>query len=197
VEFLQSVWHWYWDQKAQIHIFSNNDLFQGLSLVWDYCAQSDLFRGALLALAIGLLAYQVNKVTSAWEEKGRVAARRIVAESTKGRPDVDSQPSVNNSFTNPNKGSAGSEKPDLSTGAEELSASVPPSPVQPDFSKPLSVRLVKDTLEDNDRTQSELADAMDVSRAYISKIFAGAKPFTPELQEKCRRVFWEWKIPLD
>lgn len=60
----------------------------------------------------------------------------------------------------------------------------------------LTVQEVKEALVLADKTQTELADALGVSRAYVSKILAGAKPLTPELQDKCRQVFSDWFVDL-
>jgi len=44
------------------------------------------------------------------------------------------------------------------------------------------------------RTQTELAEALGVSRGYVSKLIGGSKPFTQELQGQCRAILAVWDV---
>lgn len=49
-------------------------------------------------------------------------------------------------------------------------------------------------LERLGKTQTELAEALGVTRGYISKLIKGTKPFTPELQVQCRAILNQWDV---
>lgn len=38
------------------------------------------------------------------------------------------------------------------------------------------------------KTQTELAEALGVTRGYVSKLIKGTKPYTAELQEQCGAI---------
>lgn len=58
----------------------------------------------------------------------------------------------------------------------------------------LTIQELRDGLERLNKTQTELADALGVTRFYVSKILSGSKPFTPELQSKSRQVLAAWNV---
>ena len=49
-------------------------------------------------------------------------------------------------------------------------------------------------LEQTGKSQTELAEAIGVSRFYISKILAGKKPFTMDLQARVKTVLDQWTV---
>ncbi len=52
---------------------------------------------------------------------------------------------------------------------------------------------VKRELETLRKTQTELAEALGVTRAYVSQVIRGKKPFTAELQGRCREILESWQ----
>jgi len=58
---------------------------------------------------------------------------------------------------------------------------------------PLTGKELKQELERLGKTQTDLAEALGVSRAYVSQIIKGTKPFTLEKQQRCRQILESWK----
>jgi antitoxin component HigA of HigAB toxin-antitoxin module len=58
----------------------------------------------------------------------------------------------------------------------------------------LTVDDMRLALEQTGKTQTELAEAIGVSRFYVSKILAGKKPFTTELQSRVKAVLADWGV---
>jgi hypothetical protein len=64
----------------------------------------------------------------------------------------------------------------------------------PDAPSILSVEDLKAALEASGKTQTELGDAIGVSRYYISKILAGKRPLTMDLQLRLKAVIDGWSV---
>ena len=43
------------------------------------------------------------------------------------------------------------------------------------------------------KTQTELAETLGVTRAYVSQVIRGKKPFTVDLQARCREILASWQ----
>jgi len=82
-------------------------------------------------------------------------------------------------------GAAGPAADDQTISAADTAE---PSPAE------LTGEQLKAELDRLGKTQTELAEALGVTRGYVSKLIKGAKPFTSELQEQCRAILSHWDV---
>lgn len=231
VEFLGSIWNWYWS-GAQIPLTTSNpigaDPITTLCMFWNLCLRYALVRIGVFLIPFLIVIEKVQsannkekmaikateaKKSSAPEDKSKPegAAKNDVDVSA-AKPDqlnekLDESPKVDHvdqeqkhaAQAFPANGNEAEEtestieSTNLSSIAEE-SIAVPEAPGQPD--NVLTIQELRDALARSNKTQTALADALDLSRFYVSKILSGAKPFTPELQAKCRQVLADWGVDL-
>jgi hypothetical protein len=56
----------------------------------------------------------------------------------------------------------------------------------------ISIEQIKLALVARQKSQTDLAIALGVTRFYVSKLFHGAKPLTPNLKRRCALVLSSW-----
>ncbi|MGH9549696.1 MAG: helix-turn-helix domain-containing protein [Terriglobales bacterium] len=209
MEFFAQVWDWYWTHKAQIPVdvgSGNGNLLIAVVLAWNWATQFDLVRIVLLVSVAVLVWEKVGEVAQHFGI-GKVSGLKSVpvqAAATKEKPGfastvkaggVEQAVAAPSAGGMPETGSRDGQVDDNQSGPEE---SVPGGPVSVESNGhvPMTLEELKAALAQADKMQTELADALGVNRSYISKILAGKKPFTAELQNRCHEVLVDWGVDL-
>ncbi|MGH9554148.1 MAG: helix-turn-helix transcriptional regulator [Terriglobales bacterium] len=209
VEFFAQLWDWYWTHKAQIPVDvggGNGNLLIAVVLAWNWATQFDLVRVVLL-VSVAVLVWE--KVGELYQRFGAgkvsgqkgvpvVAAKEKPGTASTGKAGgIEKAVAAASAGSMPQASSLDEQVGDQQASPEE---SVPGGPVAEGVESnghvPMTIEELKAALVQADKMQTELADALGVNRSYISKILAGKKPFTAELQNRCHEVLVDWGVAL-